>query len=277
MRWMLAAGAVVFGWVGAGASGAQTAILEVAPPPPGPSMARVAAARPMLMVGPGNGVEGEPYSVLLTTTTVQTLADGTTVTRFVREQRFVRDAQGRTRDETIMSVAGVKQTLNVNIMDPIARGAIMLMPSTKEARVMHFVEPKPLTEEEKAQQAEARGKRLAARAARAASGVKTPRADTPQPEALPERTIDGLAAEGERTVRVIAVGEIGNDRELRVVTDTWVSQELRIILEQTVDDPVYGKSTMVASELERSAPDPVMFQVPEGYKVIDVTPAATTP
>jgi hypothetical protein len=222
-----------------------------------------------LSPGSGYGVEGEPYAALFKTTTVQTLADGTTVTRFVREQRFVRDAQGRTRDETIMSVVGVKRTLNVNIMDPIARGAIMLTPSEKEARVMRFAEPKPLTEEEKAQQAEARAKRLAARAARVASGV--------EPEALPERTIDGLVAEGERTVRVIAVGEIGNDRELRVVTETWVSQELRIILEQTVDDPVYGKSTMVASELERSAPDPVMFQVPEGYKVIDVTPAATTP
>jgi hypothetical protein len=235
-----------------------------------------------LSPGSGYGVEGEPYAALFKTTTVQTLADGTTVTRFVREQRFVRDAQGRTRDETIMSVVGVKRTLNVNIMDPIARGAIMLTPSEKEARVMRFAEPKPLTEEEKAQQAEARAKRLAARAARVASGVETarverPRVEGPQPEALPERTIDGLVAEGERTVRVIAVGEIGNDRELRVVTETWVSQELRIILEQTVDDPVYGKSTMVASELERSAPDPVMFQVPEGYKVIDVTPAATTP
>lgn len=269
MRWMLAVSAAMVGLVSAGGVRAQSVSAELISSAPAGGAVRLGSPLRMLP-GAGYGVEGEPYSVLLTTTTVQTLADGTTVTRRGREQRMVRDAQGRTREESILLVGDVKETQTVNIMDPVAHGAIMLTPSEKEARVMRFAEPKPLTEEEKAQQGEARAKRLAARAAKAASGVApTPRPQSPQPETLPERTIAGVIAEGQRTVRLVPVGEIGNDRELRVVTETWFSPELKIILEQTVDDPVYGKSTMVATELERSAPDPVMFQVPEGYRVIE--------
>jgi hypothetical protein len=88
-------------------------------------------------------------------------------------------------------------------------------------------------------------------------------------ERLPPRNIAGVYAEGMKFINVIAAGKIGNDREIKTVSENWRSPELGIELEDTRDDPQTGKMTMEVTEWERAEPDAGLFRVPEGYKVIE--------
>jgi hypothetical protein len=80
--------------------------------------------------------------------------------------------------------------------------------------------------------------------------------------------VSGIFAEGTRTTRVIPIGMEGNDREIRVVTEQWVSPDLKIVVARSLDDPRYGQSTMEVSELQRGDPEAALFQVPADYKMV---------
>jgi hypothetical protein len=233
---------------------------------------------------------GQPYSLVAKTTTVRVLADGTTITN-VREERRMRDSEGRTRTEMSLQVGGVPRSEIVNIFDPVAGTMTMLSAQNKQAHVTHMPEMKPPTPEQEAKMKEMRAKAEAARAAAGtqtagvtavaggaqavggtAAGGTAARRKAPEVEALTPRNIAGLYAEGKRTVRVIPAGTEGNDRDIRVVTETWMSRDLGVELEHTQDDPRNGKSVMVVTELQRSEPAAAEFQVPEGYKVVEQRP-----
>ena len=220
----------------------------------------------------GGEVKGQPYSLVEKTATVRVLADGTTITN-VREEHRMRDSEGRQRTELSQIKDGVSHIEMVTIFDPVARTTTMLMEQVKQARVTHMPESKPPTPEQEARFAEMRQKAAAARAAQD-QAIGT----TPQPkrqsasstvEKLDPRNIAGLYAEGRRIVNVIPAGQQGNDREMRVVTEQWKSPDLGIELARTRDDPRMGKMTMEVTELQRVEPDPALFQIPAGYKVIE--------
>lgn len=219
----------------------------------------------------GGSDRNQPYTVTQQTTTIRTLADGTHIT-VVREETRIRDAEGRVRTEMTRDGSFPVSMHFVQIFDPVNHTVTTLDQRNKQAHVNHMPEPKPLTPEEKARFAEMRAK---AKSADTASGAQSapavPRTHRDS-EVLAPRVIAGVNAEGRRVTRVIPAGKEGNDRDLTTVTETWNSPELHVMLERTSDDPRSGKSTMITTSLERSSPDPALFQIPPDYKVIDQQP-----
>jgi hypothetical protein len=217
------------------------------------------------------GQRGIPYSLTQTTTTVRTLNDGTTITTLLEEKKM-QDSDGRTRTELYSVRNGEHRLEMVSILDPVARTTTILSPQMKTAHVMHVPEPKPLTPEQEAQRAEALAKAKAAREARLSAGTS---ASTPSVspnhniEKLGSQSIAGVYAEGTRMTLVIPAGQEGNDREIRTMTESWFSPDLRIMVKRIVDDPRSGNMTTVVSNLDRGDPDAANFKVPEGYKVVD--------
>jgi hypothetical protein len=58
---------------------------------------------------------------------------------------------------------------------------------------------------------------------------------------------------------------MGNDREIRIVTETCYSPELKMTLLSRTTDPLNGDTTFRVSTLNRAEPPHSLFQVPAGY------------
>jgi len=269
-------GAMLLG--AAGAMAQTTAGMTLVSPPPSPVMlggGLVSYAGGVAMPG----IKGEPYSMVSKTTTVKKLEDGTTITN-VREQREMRDMEGRTRTEQGLEREGEQHFDFVTIMDPVARTSIMLNTRAKTARVTHMAEPKPPTPEQEAERAEALAKAKAAREARLAQGATQPPPRVNrnfQTEHLGQENIAGVLAEGTRTTMTVPAGTEGNDRDMHVVMERWFSPDLHVEMGSTTDDPRIGKMTKVVSELQRGSPDPENFRVPADYKVTETAAGMSSP
>jgi hypothetical protein len=226
--------------------------------------------------------------VTQTTTTVQRLYDGTTITRTTTVKR-ARDSQGRTynQNETDngMAMGGSRQpVLFFNVFDPVARVTMSWSSQAKQVTVFHMPEPKPPV----ARAAPVKGtpgaqtSGIGAVAGGISGGVAPPQIlrtlpDTSgrpksQTERLDGKTIAGVFAEGRRTTTTYPVGYFGNDRPVVVTQETWTSRELGLVLMTVNDDPRTGVRTMETTELDQSEPDPALFQAPEGYTVRDQNP-----
>jgi len=73
-------------------------------------------------------VKGAPYSADVTTEVNQALADGNVIARKTGG-RIYRDGEGRTRQETVVD----GETKSIQLRDPVAGTAVMLLPGTKTA------------------------------------------------------------------------------------------------------------------------------------------------
>jgi hypothetical protein len=81
------------------------------------------------------------------------------------------------------------------------------------------------------------------------------------------KTIDGIYAEGTRITTVYPAGTQGNDRDITVVTERWMSPDLGLEVFLKTSDPRSGESTTEVQNLNRAEPDPALFQVPAEYKI----------
>ena len=84
-------------------------------------------------------VKGAPYSAQLVTETVQSLADGNTITR-KKTGAVYRDGEGRTRQET----AGDGKDPTVYISDPVEGKTYVLNPGAKRAMVLPRIPTPPV-------------------------------------------------------------------------------------------------------------------------------------
>jgi hypothetical protein len=86
-------------------------------------------------------------------------------------------------------------------------------------------------------------------------------------EQLAPQTIEGVVAEGTRATFTIAAGKIGNERPIVTVNERWYSQELQAVVLSKNSDPRMGETTYRLTNIDRSEPDPSLFQVPTDYRV----------
>jgi hypothetical protein len=86
-------------------------------------------------------------------------------------------------------------------------------------------------------------------------------------ESLGTQTIEGVAAEGTRVTFTIPAGKIGNDRPIVTVNERWYSPELQTVVLSKNSDPRIGETTYRLTNINRSEPDPSLFQVPADYTV----------
>jgi hypothetical protein len=69
---------------------------------------------------------------------------------------------------------------------------------------------------------------------------------------------------------VVAAGSIDNDRDFTVISEAWISPELKTTVRQMTSDPRTGTVTTELSNIDRSEPDPVLFNPPAGYKLMNL-------
>jgi hypothetical protein len=92
---------------------------------------------------------------------------------------------------------------------------------------------------------------------------------TSEKEQLPAAVVQGLYAEGTRSTTTIPAGQIGNERDIKVVSESWYSPDLRMDVLTKHSDPRSGEAIYRLTNIRRMEPDPALFQVPAGYTVTD--------
>jgi hypothetical protein len=90
-------------------------------------------------------------------------------------------------------------------------------------------------------------------------------------EQLGTQNFEGVEAEGTRTITTIPADAIGNERPIEIVYERWYSKELQMIVYSKHSDPRYGEQTYRLTNINRSEPDPSLFEVPAGYKITSQT------
>ena len=95
-------------------------------------------------------------------------------------------------------------------------------------------------------------------------------------ENLGTQNIEGVEAEGTRTVTTIPADAIGNERPIEITYEKWYSKELQLVVMSKHNDPRFGEQTYRLTNIVRSEPDASLFTVPNGYKVITEPSGAYT-
>jgi hypothetical protein len=206
-------------------------------------------------------VKNAPYSGTEVTTTNQTLADGTTITRS-NSRTISRDSQGRVRVETTHTPPGgttANARTSVEIYDPVAGTVSRLDPQRQTAETNAVRQP-PAGATPNARGPRGGGNGGNARA-NSAAAPQVARAE------LGTQMIGGVSATGTRTTRTINAGTEGNSKAISSTHERWFSAELSIAVSETDSDPRFGTTTRTMTNLTRSEPDPSLFQVPSSYAV----------
>jgi hypothetical protein len=97
-------------------------------------------------------------------------------------------------------------------------------------------------------------------------GTKGPNASEKK-EDLGKQTIEGVEATGTRTTITIPAGDIGNERPIEIVSERWYSPELQLVVMTRHSDPRMGETTYKLTNINRSEPAKVLFEVPSDYTI----------
>jgi len=207
--------------------------------------------------GGGKTVKGAPYSADVTTEHTQTLGDGNTI-HIKQTGSVYRDGEGRTRRNQPLGAIGplpmaTQGSQPVFINDPVAGVNYILDTNNKTAQKMPTPPPGAMPEE----------------------GMKIATAGQPadsrqfKNESLGTKTIEGVQAEGTRTVITIPAGEIGNGRPIEIVSERWYSSQLQTVVLSKHSDPRMGDTTYSLSNIALAEPAHSLFEVPADYQVVE--------
>lgn len=234
-------------------------------------------------------VTGHPYSALAKTEVVHRLSDGTQISQ-KSEVQIGRDSEGRTvRVQRLNTVpthlqqsdeskrVAVDDLLFTVINDPIAKVRIEYTNRNKSAAV-EALSQESLTSPGVDRDADGNAvfsKSPEGQLAQNGIGrapMMSPTQIAPQLrsgdgrfEDLGEKLIGKQRAHGTRTRETIAAGTVGNDHEIQIVRESWVSLDLGVVLYQTEVDPRRGRTTSWLENVSTVEPDSSRFKVPEGY------------
>lgn len=187
-------------------------------------------------------ITGRPFSATEERHFLQVLGDGTRI-ETNETNKLYRDTQGRTRTEG--------QDGKATIVDPVAGFRVELDPAARTARYQKYTVLAGAFDQFLRQQQSGTLNR---------NGVRSETA-----EGLGSQTLNGVTARGERLTQTIPAGEIGNDREIKIVNERWVSENLQMLIKSTNSDPRFGDTTYELTNITQREPDAALFQVPSGY------------
>ncbi len=208
------------------------------------------AAVAMLNSDDAGIVLGQPCFAIFRITDVPPAGNGARTTT-VKVERKWRDSRGRFRMETGRVAQGQDPVFQVaTILDPVKNTITTLNLGQKTASIV-ALQPG----------------QLHARADRDAKPLLAMPGVDVKVEHLPGKNIDGVFTLGRRVIRTRPPGTVGNDQTIVSVSESWVAEDLKILLASSMDDPRSGKQTGEVTHLERTEPDASLFQVPAGYTV----------
>ena len=200
----------------------------------------------------GKTVTGTPFTASFSTQTTETLTDGNKIERNTTGT-VARDTAGRTRRDMTLAAIGPwaasgKTPPQVSfINDPVAGTRYVLEANTKTARKMSAHNHGP------------NAARAAALTARVQKNTTT--------ESLGTQTINGVSAQGTRITRTIPAGEMGNEKAIVIVKESWYSPELQITVMTKRTDPRMGETVAQLTNIQKQEPAATLFQVPSDYTV----------
>jgi hypothetical protein len=196
-------------------------------------------------------VTGHPISGKETRQTTQKLTDGTDITHSDTSS-FYRDSSGRMRAEG---------PNGIEIFDPVAQVEYDVAPQLKKYAHSFFnghvsyvaIAAYGNTTESHIHS----GSDNAGKEAR--TGVT---------EDLGKQMVNGVMATGSRVTIAIPAGEIGNNREIKVVNERWYSDDLQILVKSINTDPRFGVNVYELTDIKQTEPDISLFKVPADYKLV---------
>ncbi|HEY5403758.1 MAG TPA: hypothetical protein VIK24_12880 [Pyrinomonadaceae bacterium] len=95
-------------------------------------------------------------------------------------------------------------------------------------------------------------------------------------EQLGKQLIEGVEAEGSRSTITIPAGEIGNERAIEIVSESWYSPELQMVIMTRHSDPRSGETTYRLTNINRTEPAKTLFEVPTDYTLKEGFPKVPT-
>jgi hypothetical protein len=246
------------------------------PVPPGGPGGFVDHRMGVLAVEPFDTMEpitGAPYTAEIVTDVVQTLADGNRIEHH-NTSSVARDGQGRVRREQQLAAIGplVPQAAGriVTIMNPVDGVHYSLDPVRKVAMRL------PIPNGKVAQGGVARTQIVVGRGAVATTDIDTVVTrrgpDGGRTESLGTSVIDGVQAEGTRTIVTIPAGTIGNQAPIEIISERWFAPELGVVVMSKRTDPRFGETAYRLQNIARGEPSPELFEVPSDY-TIEAMPA----
>jgi len=276
--------------------------------PPAPPAAPAAPARIVaeLSGGWGKAVKNAPFSAEAVTEHVQTLADGNRIVRSSTSKLY-RNSEGRFRQEQTGGTGGMFGSFytfggGITIMNPgqglsftldderkiatmaekvAGRAVTVVTPAiAATAKALEPSSPEVKAEVQKLQaeidkirvskhELKASAEHLAATIGVGSIGFAghSSKYET-RTEDLGEQSYEGIIAKGTRTITTIPAGAIGNERPIETVYEKWYSPELQMVVWSRHTDPRFGEQTYKLTNINRTEPDPSLFKVPSGYKVV---------
>ena len=225
------------------------------------------------MAGAGEVVTAAPYTATATTESTQVLADGNKIVN--KTSSFVaRDSQGRTRRETDLHRIGTMQVDSpkmVFINDPTTHTQYIFTPgggeATKVIRSEGSWKEGPQIIDLRGQREQRIKEKTIVALQHAREGQSKESSEQVKHEDLGTQTIEGVSAQGKRETVTIPAGQIGNERPIEIVTETWFSPELHTMVLRKHSDPRTGESTYRLTDIKRTEPDASLFHAPPGTKV----------
>ena len=212
----------------------------------------------------GRVVKHAPYSARTVTETTQTLADGNRIVQRT-EGAVYRDGEGRTRrDDGAFGIGprptgpAIRDGRMIRIDDVVAGVHYVLDPEAKTAwrmpRWNRGPRPDGVTGQPIDRIEPAGGER---------------QGPLPARESLGTKIIEGLEAEGTRTTVTVPPGDAGNEMAIEIVTERWVSTELKVPVLMRFADPRMGERVYRLTGISRGEPSPQLFVVPPEFTMVD--------
>jgi hypothetical protein len=90
-------------------------------------------------------------------------------------------------------------------------------------------------------------------------------------------TINDFDVKGTRRTVVIPAQANGTGAPITVVDEYWYSEDLHVNVLLRHHDPRTGLQTIALSDIKREDPPQSFFAIPEGYKIVDMTPPPDAP
>lgn len=218
-----------------------------------------------------SNIAGAPYTGIVITEHTEIRADGTQIALPPEEQTMYRDSAGRTRIESDSRDCGATPC-TVTIVDPLAGFRYQITPYGKVVQRYPIPVSRPpvlgpssdmngpvgVISNRPIMDGAVRGIGMAGNHFKNES------------QFLGTQMIEGVSAQGGRVVTILEAGAAGNDDEVAVTNENWVSPELRVLVLRKLLDPRYGSRISRLTHVNMAEPDPVLFAPPVDYTIKDM-------
>ena len=210
---------------------------------------------PIFAVGPSSRsvVTGAPFSAEGQSQRNNTLADGTHIASPLLVWKLYRDNEGRTRTERPIEHKDSDPEILIDIIDPVAHLRYWVDPQKKVVRRQTW---------------------QASPASWVTEKVVSSKAQVLPQESLGNQIIEGLPCDGTRDTTLWPVGSMGNDRPISIVTETWKSSALQVVVLFKNNNPQSGELVQKLVNISRAPPSAELFAPPPDYTMEDLAAPA---